>query len=101
MAVSENGSKQASGYHVGDADTVISVDEVTRQAAEIAQTVTIDKLDNLADGKSFLTIENLCAGYGKMEILHDLSLRVGKGQYLCQNGPKGACKTNIKNSKYS
>jgi branched-chain amino acid transport system ATP-binding protein len=95
MAAGENGDSRASGYHVGDADTVISVDEVTRQAAEIAQIVTVDELDSLAGGKSFLTIENLCAGYGKMEILHDLSLRVGKGQSLCLIGPNGAGKSTI------
>ena len=95
MAAAGNGGKRASGYHVGDADTVISVDDVNRQAAEIAQTVTVDELDNLAGGKPFLTIENLCAGYGKMEILHDLSLRVGKGQSLCLIGPNGAGKSTI------
>ena len=95
MSAGGDGSKRASGYHVGDADTVISVDDVNRQAAEIAQTVTIDELDKLAGGKPFLTIENLCAGYGKMEILHDLSLRVGKGQSLCLIGPNGAGKSTI------
>jgi len=95
MAAGGNGKKRASGYHVGDADTVISVDDVNRQAAEIAQTVSVDDLDNLTGGEPFLTIENLCAGYGKMEILHDLSLRVGKGQSLCLIGPNGAGKSTI------
>jgi len=95
MAAGGEGGKRASGYHVGDADTVISVDDVTRQVAEIAETVTVDQLDALVGGEPYLTIENLCAGYGKMEILHDLSLRVGKGQSLCLIGPNGAGKSTI------
>jgi branched-chain amino acid transport system ATP-binding protein len=95
MAAGGNGSKRASGYHVGDADTVISVEDVTRQVAEIAQTVTVDQLDSLVGGEPYLSIDNLCAGYGKMEILHDLSLRVGKGQSLCLIGPNGAGKSTI------
>ncbi|SVE38252.1 uncharacterized protein METZ01_LOCUS491106, partial [marine metagenome] len=37
-----------------------------------------------------MKIEGLCAGYGKMEILHDFNLQVGKGQSLCMIGPNGA-----------
>ena len=95
MSAGANGGKRASGYHVGDADTVISVDDVTRQVAEIAETVTVDQLDALVGGEPYLTIEKLCAGYGKMEILHDLSLRIGKGQSLCLIGPNGAGKSTI------
>ena len=95
MSGQGNGGKRASGYHTGGAETVISVEDVNRQAAEFAQSVTVDQLDLLCGGKSFLTIENLCAGYGKMEILHDLSLRVGKGQSLCLIGPNGAGKSTI------
>ncbi len=95
MSSADNGEKRASGYHVGDTDTVISVEDVNRQVAEIAQTVTVDQLDSLVDGEPYLTIDNLCAGYGKMEILHDFSLRVGKGQSLCLIGPNGAGKSTI------
>ncbi|HSG94261.1 MAG TPA: ABC transporter ATP-binding protein [Afifellaceae bacterium] len=95
MAVGGNGGKATSGYHVGDVETVISVDDVTRQVAEIAEAVTVDQLDALVDGEAYLTIEKLCAGYGKMEILHDLYLRVGKGQSLCLIGPNGAGKSTI------
>ena len=35
------------------------------------------------------------AGYGKMEILHDLDLAVAKGQSLCLIGPNGAGKSTI------
>ena len=43
-------------------------------------------------------IDNLRAGYGKMEILHDIDLQVGKGQSLCLIGPNGAGKSTILHS---
>jgi len=95
MADDEKAKSGTSGYHMGDVETVISVDEVTRQVAEIASEVTVADLDALVGGEPYLTIENLCAGYGKMEILHDLSLRVGKGQSLCLIGPNGAGKSTV------
>ena len=95
MAEDKDAKSRAAGYHMGAVDTVISVDEVTRQVAEIGNEVTIADLDALVPGEAYLTIENLRAGYGKMEILHDLSLRVGKGQSLCLIGPNGAGKSTI------
>ncbi len=95
MAEEKDAKGSTRGYHMGDVDTVISVDEVTRQVAEIASDVTIEQLDRLVDGDAYLTIEDLCAGYGKMEILHNLSLRVGKGQSLCLIGPNGAGKSTV------
>lgn len=86
---------RSKGYHMGDVDTVISVDEVTRQVAEIASAVSVEDLEALVPGDPFLTIENLRAGYGKMEILHDFSLRVGEGQSLCLIGPNGAGKSTV------
>ena len=86
------------GYGSGKVDTVISVDEVARQAAQISEHITIEELDNLADNQAFMSIENLCAGYGKMEILHDFNLRVGRRQSLCLIGPNGAGKSTILHS---
>ena len=63
------------GYHGGGVDAVISVEEVTRQAAAIAEDISIEKLDELAGNESFVSIRNLVAGYGQMEILHNLDLR--------------------------
>ena len=80
---------------MGDVETVISVDEVTRQVAEIASAVTVDDLEALVPGQAYLTIEHMNAGYGKMEILHDFSLRVGEGQSLCLIGPNGAGKSTV------
>ena len=83
------------GYHGGGVDSVISVEEVTRQAAAIAEDISLEQLDELAGNESYVSIRNLVAGYGQMEILHDLDLRVGKGQSLCLIGPNGAGKSTI------
>ena len=86
------------GYGAGSVDTVISVEEVTRQAEAIAENISLDQLDALVKGEPSLTIENLRAGYGKMQILHDLNLRVGHKQSLCLIGPNGAGKSTILHS---
>jgi branched-chain amino acid transport system ATP-binding protein len=83
------------GYHGGGVDSVISVEEVNRQAAAIAEDITLEQLDELAGNDSYVSIRNLVAGYGQMEILHDFDLRVGKGQSLCLIGPNGAGKSTI------
>jgi len=88
-------SDKTRGYHVGGVDSVISVEEVTRQAAAIAEDISLEQLDELAGNESFVSIRNLVAGYGQMEILHNLDLRVGKGQSLCLIGPNGAGKSTI------
>ncbi|MEM8791014.1 MAG: ABC transporter ATP-binding protein [Pseudomonadota bacterium] len=87
--------KTAGGYHQGSVDTVISVEAVTAQAAAIAQNVSVEDLDALSGNDPYLTIENLRAGYGKMEILHEINLRVARKQSLCLIGPNGAGKSTI------
>ena len=87
----------AGGFH-GGVGAVISVEEVTRQALEIAREVSIGQLDALAGNKPHLRIDNLNAGYGQMEILHDFNLRVGSGQSLCLIGPNGAGKSTVLHS---
>ena len=96
----ESSDKKApiKGYGGGSVDAVISVDEVTRQAAGLAQDITTDRLDQLADNDPFVIIDNLNTGYGKMEILHDFNLRVKRGQSLCLIGPNGAGKSTILHS---
>ena len=87
----------AGGYHGGVAPA-ISVDEVARQALEIARDVSVDELNALAGPDPHLRIENLHAGYGPMEILHGISLRVGHRQSLCLIGPNGAGKSTVLHS---
>ena len=99
MSQDQNGEsrekKRTTGYHGGSVDTVISVDEVARQAAAIAEEITLEQLDALADNDPHVQINDLVAGYGQMEILHNLNLRVGRAQSLCLIGPNGAGKSTI------
>ena len=92
------GGERATGYHDLDTEAVISVDEVTRQAREMAETVSIEKVAALAKGAPYVSIEHLNAGYGKMEILHDFNLQVARKQSLCLIGPNGAGKSTILHS---
>jgi branched-chain amino acid transport system ATP-binding protein len=93
--VSDEKDKSVRGYHTGKVDAVISVDEVERRAAAIAEDISIEQLDALAGGEAYVSIEDLRAGYGQMEILHDINLRVGRKQSLCLIGPNGAGKSTI------
>jgi len=93
------GDKNISGYGMGSVDTVMSVDQVAKEAASIAANApTVKELENLADKESFLVIDKLCAGYGKMQILHDFTMHVKKGQSLCLIGPNGAGKSTVLHS---
>ncbi len=92
-------SKRASGYQGGSVDSVISVDDVTREARKIAEHApSKEDIANLARNDPYVTIDNLRAGYGKMEILHDFNLQVAKKQSLCLIGPNGAGKSTILHS---
>ena len=87
------------GYGAGSVDVVMSVDQIAKEAATISKNApSITDLEKLADDKTFLSINNLRAGYGKMEILHDFNLRIKKGQSLCLIGPNGAGKSTILHS---
>ena len=91
--------KAVSGYGGGSVDVVMSVDQVAKEAASIAANAPkVSELDALARSDTLLSINNLRAGYGKMEILHDFSLRIGKGQSLCLIGPNGAGKSTVLHS---
>lgn len=82
-------------------DGVISVDDVARQAAALAaKGPSRARIAELAGGKPLLEIEDLHAGYGKMEILHGVNLQVAAGQSLCMIGPNGAGKSTVLHSIY-
>ena len=85
------------GYHGGVAPA-ISVEEVARQALEIARDVGTEELDALVGDNPHLRIDDLHAGYGQMEILHGFNLRVGHMQSLCLIGPNGAGKSTVLHS---
>ena len=59
-----------------------------------------DDLKKLSSDNIHLTIKNLSAGYGKMEILHNFDLFVSRAQSLCLIGPNGAGKSTILHSIY-
>ena len=59
-----------------------------------------EELKKLSSDNVHLTIKNLSAGYGKMEILHHFDLYVSKAQSLCLIGPNGAGKSTILHSIY-
>ncbi len=47
------------------------------------------------DITAMLAVENLSCGYGKTEVIHDLSFRVKAGERLCILGPNGCGKTTL------
>ena len=59
-----------------------------------------EDLRKLSSSDVHLTIKQLSAGYGKMEILHNFDLFVSKAQSLCLIGPNGAGKSTILHSIY-
>jgi branched-chain amino acid transport system ATP-binding protein len=91
-------AQRARGYHNIDIESVISVEDVTRQAQQLGKGISLEQVGDLARNAPYVTIENLNAGYGKMEILHDLNLQVSRRQSLCLIGPNGAGKSTILHS---
>lgn len=79
----------------------LSVDDVAREAALlVGEGPSRERIAELAGGKPQLSIENLHAGYGKMEVLHGVNLQVAAGQSLCMIGPNGAGKSTVLHSIY-
>lgn len=62
--------------------------------------VSITELDRLAGASPLLAVNRLHAGYGRMEVLRDVSLRVARGRSLCLVGPNGAGKSTVLNAIY-
>jgi len=79
----------------------LSVDDVARAAERLAATgPSREQLAALARGAPLLAIDDLHAGYGRMEILHGVNLHVAAGQSLCLIGPNGAGKSTVLHSIY-
>ena len=101
IKITQGGKDVRSGYGLGPVETVLSVDEVERQAAKLAaEGPSREHLGDLVGKEPLLSIERLRAGYGKMVVLHEFDLRVGAGQSLCLIGPNGAGKSTILHSIY-
>ena len=73
---------------------------MSNQYEVLGKAPVAEDLKNLSPKDIHLTIKGLNAGYGKMEILHNLDLFVSKGQSLCLIGPNGAGKSTILHSIY-
>lgn len=94
-------TRRTRGYGLGKVDTVLAVDEVARQAAQLADGAPdAAALNALCRGEPILALDDLVAGYGSMQILHGLNLRVGAGQSLCLIGPNGAGKSTVLHAIY-
>jgi branched-chain amino acid transport system ATP-binding protein len=92
--------KKIRGYGEGKTDTVVSVDDVLKESEKIKAKVSNEDLLKLSNNSKFLEINDLQAGYGKMQILHNFNLFIGKGQSLCLIGPNGAGKSTVLHSIY-
>ena len=68
---------------------------MSNQYEVLGKAPTPEDLKKLSPDEIHLTIKNLNAGYGKMEILHNFDLFVNKAQSLCLIGPNGAGKSTI------
>lgn len=80
---------------------VLAVDEVAREAQRLAREGPgLERIAELAHNDPLLRIDGLDAGYGKMEILHNVNLQVAAGQSLCLIGPNGAGKSTVLHSIY-
>ncbi len=93
-------ASRATGHHDVDAEALISVEEVTRQAQALGTGVSNQQVAELARNEPYLTIEHLDAGYGKMRVLHDFNLQVARRQSVCLIGPNGAGKSTVLHSIY-
>ena len=72
----------------------------SKQYSVLGKAPVSDDLKKLSSNNIHLTIKQLSAGYGKMEILHNFDLFVSKAQSLCLIGPNGAGKSTILHSIY-
>ena len=90
------------GYGDGDISGDISVDKVNAEARTLRADAQFDfaALRALAGGDEFLTMSEVRAGYGEIEILHGLNLCLGRGQSLCLVGPNGAGKSTVLHAVY-
>ena len=68
---------------------------MSNQYEVLGKAPAAEDLKNLSSKDVHLTIKDLNAGYGKMEILHNFDLFVSKAQSLCLIGPNGAGKSSL------
>ena len=87
------------GYGYGKANQIVSFSEIEEESRKISKKAPSPaKLREMAGDDINLAIDNLVAGYGKMEILHGINLYASKGKSLCLIGPNGAGKSTVLHS---
>lgn len=92
---------QAPDIQEQDESITLSADDVVKQVKEsFPNRPGLEFLNGLASPMPFISISGLNSGYGKINVLHDVNLAVGKGQSLCLIGPNGAGKSTILHSIY-
>jgi branched-chain amino acid transport system ATP-binding protein len=101
MSEEKGAPRPISGYGLGTVETIISVEDVQREAAKLAADAPKrEEVAALAGNAPLVALEGLHAGYGKAEILHGVDLQVAAGQSLCLVGPNGAGKSTVLHSIY-
>ena len=73
---------------------------MSNQYEVLGKAPVADDLKRLSPSDIHLTIKDMNAGRGKVEILHNFHLFVSKAQSLCLIGPNGAGKSTILHSIY-
>jgi branched-chain amino acid transport system ATP-binding protein len=65
------------------------------KAAYLGATTSIQPLAPRAAGAPLLEVHDLNAGYGPLGVLHQIGLRVGRGETIAVLGPNGAGKSTL------
>lgn len=81
-------------------ERVLTAEALPGEGRVVKEGPSRERLAALAGNSPLLRIDDLVAGYGKMEVLHGIDLHVGAGQALCLIGPNGAGKSTVLHSIY-